>query len=252
LIFAYCVFLDIVVAALAHSDGSQFLYAVGGFYRPPQTGLQGTYLSSVERYNPALDIWEYVASMSVGRTDLGVATLQHADGNHFLYAVGGTPSIFASSSVSTVERYDYSQDAWEVVASMLQARSRLALAPLQHPVGPQFLYAVGGDIGSESFSSVERYSPSEDVWESVANMSTARAQPAVAAVRTLFPYFLPIFTTFFGRRSWQYAMPGRCAENIDASSVLPARFVPPTRTHQIWDYYVLLVTCVEKAQLRAL
>ena len=105
MISACCVFIYIVVAALTHSDGSQFLYAVGGFDTPFQTGYQGTYLSSVERYNPALDIWEYVASMSVGRVDLGVATLQHADGNEFLYAVGG----HSAYSVSTAERYDYSQ-----------------------------------------------------------------------------------------------------------------------------------------------
>ena len=43
------------------------------------------------------------------------------------------------------------------------------------------LYAVGGeDINSNPLSSVERYDPATNVWESVAPMATARSRPGVA------------------------------------------------------------------------
>jgi len=62
--------------AMAVLDGK--LYAVGGY-----NGDDG-YLSSVERYEPATNVWEAVASMAAARDYHAVAVL---DGKP--YALGG-------------------------------------------------------------------------------------------------------------------------------------------------------------------
>ena len=86
------------------NDGK--LYAVGGY-----SGDDA--LSSVERYDPALDAWEAVAPMAEARFFHAVAVL---DGK--LYAVGGQNYGLLSS----VERYDPATNAWEAVAPMAAAR----------------------------------------------------------------------------------------------------------------------------------
>ena len=76
---------------MAVLDGK--LYAAGG-----ENDDDGA-LSSVERYDSALDAWEAVAPMAEARSDHGVAVL---DGK--LYAVGGYSDD--DGRLSSVERYD--------------------------------------------------------------------------------------------------------------------------------------------------
>jgi len=90
------------------------------------------FLSSVERYDPALDAWEAVAPMAAARVEHAVAVL---DGK--LYAAGGLGADY--SALSSVERYDPALDAWEAVAPMAEARMAHAVAVLDGK-----LYAVGG------------------------------------------------------------------------------------------------------------
>ena len=97
--------------AVAVLDGK--LYAVGG------VGLAVGFialLTSVERYDPALDAWEAVAPMAEPRVGFGVAVL---DGK--LYAVGGRGNA-DDGLLSSVERYDPALNAWETVAPMGTAR----------------------------------------------------------------------------------------------------------------------------------
>jgi N-acetylneuraminic acid mutarotase len=77
-------------------------------------------LNTVERYSPASNSWEAVASMSTKRDDLGVAVL---DGH--LYAVGG---FDGSSRLNTVERYSPASNSWEAVATMSTKRWGLGVA----------------------------------------------------------------------------------------------------------------------------
>ena len=56
---------------------SGYLYAVGG-----HDGV--IYLKTVERYNPVINEWTYVASMGARRGGVGVATVGGC-----LYATGG-------------------------------------------------------------------------------------------------------------------------------------------------------------------
>ena len=94
------------------------LYAVGGC----DDGYNA--LSSVERYDPALDAWEAVAPMAEVRRAHGVAAL---DGK--LYAVGGYNGNDNDDVLSSVERYDLGTNAWEAVAPMATAR-RASIAVL--------------------------------------------------------------------------------------------------------------------------
>ena len=87
------------------------LYAVGGY--------DGGDLSSVERYDPALDAWEAVAPMAPARSRLSVAVL---DGK--LYAVGGQndEEDVDGGIGCLVERYDPALEVWEAVAPTGKAR----------------------------------------------------------------------------------------------------------------------------------
>ena len=84
------------------------LYAVSG-----ENG--DGYLSSVERYDPALDAWEAVAPMAEARAEHAVAVL---DGK--LHAMGGQGDGY--NTLSSVERYDPGTNAWEAVVPMGTAR----------------------------------------------------------------------------------------------------------------------------------
>ena len=147
--------------ATAVLDGK--LYAVGGY-----NGDDDYYLSSVERYDPALDAWEAVTPMAETRQS-GVAVL---DGK--LYVVGGMNDY--DDALSSVERYDPGTDAWEAVAPLTLARFGAGVAALEGE-----LYAVGGSIyddeaeAERSATTVERFDPATNAWEEVAPMATARA-----------------------------------------------------------------------------
>ena len=92
---------------MAVLDGK--LYAVGGYDG-------GGVLSSVERYDPALDAWEAVAPMATARSRHAVAVV--LDGK--LYAVGGSGG---GGTLSSVERYDPALNAWEAVAPLAAVRA---------------------------------------------------------------------------------------------------------------------------------
>ncbi|EOD16900.1 hypothetical protein EMIHUDRAFT_356074 [Emiliania huxleyi CCMP1516] len=102
--------------AVAVLDGK--LYVAGGM------GAGYTHLSSVERYDPALDAWEAVAPMATARQAPAAAVL---DGK--LYAVGGynyeeeDEEVEDVVRINRVERFDSSTNAWEEVAPMATARS---------------------------------------------------------------------------------------------------------------------------------
>ena len=101
--------------AVAVLDGK--LYAVGGY------GAGGGRLSSVERFDPALNVWEAVAPMAIQRARLVLAVLEGK-----LYAVGGCAGQLAACS--SVERYNPATNVWEAVAPMSMARISPGLASI--------------------------------------------------------------------------------------------------------------------------
>ena len=91
-----------MAVGVAVLDGK--LYAVGGY------GENDDLLSLVERYDPATNAWEPVATTASARDEFALAVL---DGK--LYAVGGQSDV---GLLSSVERYDPALNALEAMAPM--------------------------------------------------------------------------------------------------------------------------------------
>ena len=109
-----------------------------------------------------------------------------------LYAVGGLDD---STCFDTVERYDIEHNTWSTVASMSTARGGVAVAALKvnnaraqsNDRSPWsrfqgYLYACGGNDGSSSLNSCERYCPSYDKWIAIAPMNKRRAGASVTVI----------------------------------------------------------------------
>ena len=105
---------------MAVLDGKR--YAVGG-YNDDEDG-HTSYLTSVERYDPAANAWEAVAPMAEARHAPAVAAL---DGK--LYAVGGycENGEYGGASSCSLERYDPATNAWEAAAPLTTARQFQAI-----------------------------------------------------------------------------------------------------------------------------
>ena len=67
-------------------------------------------------------------------------------------------------------RYDPKTDEWTELAPMNVQRGGVAVAGFQG-----FLYAVGGNNGGCSLSSVEKYDPHRNIWMTVDPMNQERA-----------------------------------------------------------------------------
>ena len=136
--------------------------------RRPRLLVVGEDISSMERYDPAENVWEReaVAPMPTTR-ECHRLRLDILDGK--LYAVGGMDADNASTNL--VERYDLATKAWDVVAPMATPRENHAMAVLDGK-----LYAAGGENvdGQENLNSVERYDPATNAWEEVAPMVRSR------------------------------------------------------------------------------
>jgi RNA polymerase sigma factor (sigma-70 family) len=119
------------------------IYAIGG-----KTGKWkgGTFISTVEEYDPATDIWTKKADMPIERTELATSAL-----NGKIYVVGGGTGKF----LPTVLEYDPATDAWREVANMPTLRACLANAVVDGKI-----YAIGGyGPGFVILSTVEEYDP---------------------------------------------------------------------------------------------
>ena len=120
--------------AVAVVDGK--LYAVGGmtYYNDWDEPYVST-LRSVERYDPAMNVWEEVGPMGTERTDHAVSVV---DGK--LYAVGGTLTAWlpwtphvrrrfdGDGFLSSLERYDPATNVWEAVAAPMGTARLFPLA----------------------------------------------------------------------------------------------------------------------------
>ncbi|NXY69206.1 KLH17 protein, partial [Glareola pratincola] len=187
------------------------LYAAGGYDG-------ASCLNSAERYDPLTGTWTSIAAMSTRRRYVRVATLE---GN--LYAVGGYDS---SSHLATVEKYEpqvntrESTRVWAPVINFHWALVRLSLlwggralsklpytphtpcwslTPLRSLPGrcrsthdlvamDGWLYAVGGNDGSSSLNSIEKYNPRTNKWVAASCMFTRRSSVGVAVLELLnFP-----------------------------------------------------------------
>lgn len=69
------------------------------------------------------------------------------------------PRVTLPLSCSTVSRWEPSQEDWEEMAPLSQARSLFPLVALDGQ-----LYALGGRHNGVALDSVEAYNPELDVW----------------------------------------------------------------------------------------
>lgn len=112
-----------------------------------------------------------------------------------IYAIGGLDD---NSCFNDVERYDIESDSWSAVAPMNTPRGgvgsvALGVRPQSEPskrvscINPtlnsfsqNFVYAVGGNDGVASLSSVERFNPHLNKWVEVREMGQRRAGNGVS------------------------------------------------------------------------
>lgn len=121
--------------AAAAVDG--IIYAIGGYNG-------GSYLSTVEAYDPAADSWSTMAPMTTVRYAPAAAAV-----NGIVYVIGGNNG----SNLNTVEAYDPAADSWSAITLMPTARHGLAAAVVNGIV-----YVIGGHDGSY-VNTVEAFAP---------------------------------------------------------------------------------------------
>ncbi|EPB68892.1 BTB/POZ domain protein [Ancylostoma ceylanicum] len=168
-------------------------FAIGG-----HDGMQ--HLASAEMLDPREGVgWRRVAPMRTCRRGIAAAALDGA-----IYAVGGLDD---TTCFSIVERYDIESNTWSDVAPMNVRRGGVGVSALgeaefihrcfyseakaafrqfavESTLSGKFLFAVGGNDGSSSLDSCERYDPVLDKWKLVAKM-TNRSFRAGAGVCVL-------------------------------------------------------------------
>ena len=181
------------MAAAASLNGA--LYVTGGSNAAHQE------LSVVERYSPATNTWEPVASMTSRRDCHQLVPMGGA-----LYAIGGYD---VGQRVATAERYDPAANTWTAIASMATGRTEFAAAAMGGA-----LYVTGGVEGPGAgphvvLSRCERYDPVSNAWSRIADLLEPR-----------FRHALPCLGGSL------YAVGGQAAWSGFASTSPPWRFDP--------------------------
>ncbi|XP_011441284.3 kelch-like protein 3 [Magallana gigas] len=130
-------------------------------------------LSSMERYDFLRDQWSHVSNMNIARTAVGACSI---DG--MLYAVGGECALVDTQEdtlyLRCVECYDPVLRQWVPKPDMKVARSFVAVAG----VG-KYLYAIGGEDRSTSYSIMEKYDINTETWSFGPNMKRKRSGAGV-------------------------------------------------------------------------
>ena len=121
-------------------------------------------LSTVQRYNPATNLWQEMPSLSSPRSSVCAVS----DGSH-LYAIGGNTD---NGYVDIAERFDPKEKTWARIAPTLEKRASAAGAAVSEKV---FVFGgLGSGAGSVS-SSAEMYDPAVNMWSSI--LSTSAVTP---------------------------------------------------------------------------
>jgi hypothetical protein len=158
--------VDIRRANCAADTLDGLIYVVGGLKE------DGAPTDSVQRFDPKEGgSWEASRSLPAPRTHMGVA----GHGGR-LYVAGGAENGATMSMVA----YDHEEDEWIDRAPIPSLRGLFRLV-----AAGGHLYAIGGFAGvatnTDPQTTVERYDPVSDRWESVARLHEPRGNPGVAA-----------------------------------------------------------------------
>jgi N-acetylneuraminic acid mutarotase len=131
----------------------------------------GDAVTSVETYDPDLNIWETRAPLPVGLHHTAAAVVGDR-----LFVVGGyTGGSVRTSAVDSVYEFVAARDRWERRAPMPTARGALAVVALDGR-----LHALGGAADGAS-NAHEVYDPATNRWTRVNAMPTARDHLAAVA-----------------------------------------------------------------------
>nr|CAB3227504.1 calcium/calmodulin-dependent protein kinase II-like [Phallusia mammillata] len=132
-------------------------------------GYNGTSLSSCEKFSIHNQKWTRIKDMINARDEHG--TVAH---NGLLYCIGGSNGC----RLSPCECLDVKLEKWTEIAPLNEPRHSLACVVLDG-----FIYAIGGCGDNGHLSSVERYCPKANKWETVASLCVARSRPCACVVQ---------------------------------------------------------------------
>jgi uncharacterized protein (TIGR03437 family) len=116
--------------------------------------------TELEVYDPAMNTWTQLASMSVPRNHTAGGVI-----NGKFYVVGGRPGDTAASAL---EVYDPTMNTWTRLANMPTGRSGIGAAVVNGE-----LYVFGGEQPRQ-FDNVEVYNPLNNNWTQLAPMQTPK------------------------------------------------------------------------------
>ncbi len=125
-------------------------------------GIDGeTYLSSVERRDPASGLWTVMSSgLNIARCSHG-AVIAPDDS---IYVFGGSREYSSAGNLDSAERYDPGTGEWTSIRPMREARMHPAYAMDNQGR----IYVIAGHrMGESVLQSVERYDPATEDWEYV-------------------------------------------------------------------------------------
>ena len=162
-------------APLQGASAAQLIFAVGGLQRANSP------LWTAEVYEAEHGAWRQLPEMSTARGYLGVA---HGGRGTTLLAMGGSDG---TSTLSSVEEFNYGAGVWRHVAPMSRPRIWLAAATLGDNT-----FAVGGYDGAEYLDLVEMYTPGLEGakqgsaaaagrWDACRSLSNGRSTMGLAA-----------------------------------------------------------------------
>lgn len=138
------------------------IYAIGGSVTGD--GGIGVSVPTVERYDPAVNVWTVLKRMNTERKYYRLAVIDEK-----IYAIGGS----ADSSVqSSVEVYDSVLNTWTEKAPMSIRRMQFGLEIIGGKI-----YVIGGcspNQATNALETVEMYDPAKNKWTKKASMKTPR------------------------------------------------------------------------------
>ena len=141
------------------------LYVIGGVDEDDNR------LSSVQRYDPDINLWQEMPSLSSPRSIVCAV----GDGSR-LCAIRGN---FDGKFVKTAEAFDPNENAWRRIASTLEKRGGAGGAAVNQKV---FVFGGLGNNAPVSNSS-EMYDPANNIWSIITSMVVPRGKTSAASIK---------------------------------------------------------------------
>jgi len=136
------------------------IYVIGGY--------NGSYLDSVEEYDPATDTWTTKTVMPTARSDHACAVV-----NSKIYVFGG----YNGAYLDTVEEYNPATNSWATKTAMITARANLMAGAVSGKI-----FVIGGESGFAGMSTVEEYNPSDDSWTTKTSIPGGTSSAGIGVV----------------------------------------------------------------------